>query len=150
LILALRLALSLALVGAFARPALAQNTGVIEGLVADDSGAILPGATVTLKNTETGAERTGTTDSEGRYRFPALPPGDYTVRVDLSGFASQELRHVVITIGLDVQHDFKLKIQSLSETVTVTADVPVVDVTKSEVAGVVTQKQMESLPINTR
>src|SRR5207247_2492635 len=148
--LATRLVLALTLAGSLARPAHAQNAGIIEGAVADESGAVLPGATVMLKNTETGVERTGVTDAEGRYRFPALPPGDYTVRVDLSGFASQELRHVVITIGLDVQHDFRLKIQTLSETVTVTAEAPMVDVTKSEVAGVVTQRQMESLPINTR
>jgi hypothetical protein len=148
--LATRLVLTFTLACSLARPVQAQNAGIIEGAVTDESGAVLPGATVTLKNTETGFDRTGVTDAEGRYRFPALQPGDYTVRIDLSGFASQELRHVVITIGLDVQHDFRLKIQTLSETVTVTADVPVVDVTKSEVAGVVTQKQMESLPINTR
>lgn len=148
--LATRLVLTFTLACSLARPVQAQNAGIIEGAVTDESGAVLPGATVTLKNTETGFERTSVTNAEGRYRFPALQPGDYTVRIDLSGFASQELRHVVITIGLNVQHDFRLKIQTLSETVTVTADVPVVDVTKSEVAGVVTQKQMESLPINTR
>src|SRR4051812_13847858 len=146
IICATRLALLITLACLSAIPAHAQNTGIIEGAIADESGAVLPGATVTLRNADTGVERTAVADSEGRYRFPALQPGDYTVRVDLSGFASQELRHVVITIGLDIQHDFRLKIQTLSETVTVTAEAPVVDVTKSEVASVVTQKQMESLP----
>src|SRR5262245_24527239 len=131
IIIAARLVLLLAFACLPARSAHAQNTGIVEGAVADESGAVLPGATVTLRNADTGVERTAVTDAEGRYRFPALQPGDYTVRVDLSGFASQELRHVVITIGLDVQHDFRLKIQSLSETLTVTADAPVVDVTKN-------------------
>src|SRR5262245_34766446 len=131
IILLARLLFVLTLACLPAGPAYAQNTGIIEGAVTDESSAVLPGATVTLKNTETGVERSVVTDAEGRYRFPALQPGDYTVRVDLSGFASQELRRVVITIGLDVQHDFRLKIQSLSETLTVTADAPVVDVTKN-------------------
>lgn len=135
---------------AFAHQAVAQNAGVIEGAITDESGGVLPGVTVTLKNADTGAERTTATDSEGRYRFPALQPGEYTVRADLQGFASAELRRVVLTIGLEVRHDFQLKVQALAETVTVTAESPVVDVTKSEVAGVVTQKQIDSLPVNTR
>ena len=69
----LALALCLASVG-FAGPAWAQNTGAIEGTIADASGALLPGVTVVLKNTETGVERTTTSDQEGRYRFAALPP----------------------------------------------------------------------------
>ena len=68
----------------------------------------------------------------------------------LQGFASEQVRNIVLTIGLDVRQDIKLKLQTLTETVTVTAAVPVVDLTKSEVAGVVTQKQIETLPINTR
>src|SRR5262245_31474486 len=94
IIFIVRFAFVLTLACLLARPASAQNTGIIEGAVADESGAVLPGATVTLRNTETGVERTAVSDAEGRYRFPALQPGDYTVRVDLSGFASQELRHV--------------------------------------------------------
>jgi hypothetical protein len=128
----------------------AQNTGLIEGVVTDESHAALPGVTITLKNVETGTERTAVTDGEGRYRLPALPPGTYTLRAELQGFATEERRNVVLTIGLAVRHDFTLKIQTLSESVTVVAASPVVDVTKAEVAGVVTQMQIQTLPINTR
>lgn len=128
----------------------AQNTGIIEGVVTDESGGVLPGATLSLKNAETGAERSAISDVEGRYRFPALPPGTFTVRTELQGFNTEERQNITLTIGLTVRHDFSLKIQTLSESVTVVAEAPVVDVTRSEVAGVVTQKQIESLPINTR
>ena len=147
---ALRLWLVLALASSVGATVLAQNTGVIEGIIADASGGVLPGVTVTLKNTDTGIERNATTDEDGRYRFPALQPGTYSVRADLPGFASEERRGVALTIGLEVRQDFTLKLSSVAENVTVQAEAPVVDVSKSEVSGVVTQKQIESLPVNSR
>lgn len=131
-------------------PAAAQNTGVIEGTVTDEQGAAMPGVLVVLKNTETGGERTLTTEASGTYRFPALQPGAYLLTTTLQGFTSEQIRDIVLTIGLNVRYDIRMKVQTLAETVTVTAEAPVVDVTKSEVAGVVTQKQIETLPINTR
>jgi outer membrane receptor protein involved in Fe transport len=134
----------------FAGPAWAQNTGAIEGTISDASGALLPGVTVVLKNTETGVERTTTSDPEGRYRFAALPPASYSLRAELQNFATEERQDIVLTIGLQLRQDFQLKIQSLAENVTVIAESPMVDVTRSEVSGVVTQKQIETLPVNTR
>lgn len=128
----------------------AQESAVIDGVVVDESGGALPGATVTVKNMETGTERTVVTDGSGRYRFPALPPGRYSVKTEIQGFAVEERRDIVLTIGLSARQDFQMKIQTLAETVTVVAESPVVDVTRSEVAGVVTQSQIETLPINTR
>src|SRR3989449_5371244 len=139
-----------ALAGAFARPAHAQNTGVLEGTITDEQGGVMPGVTVTLRNTETGVERTVITEADGKYRFPALQPGTYSLTTTLQGFASEQIRNIVLTIGLDARYDVKLKLQTLAETISVTAEAPVVDLTKSEVAGVVTQKQIETLPINTR
>jgi len=139
-----------ALACAWARPAQAQNTGVIEGTVVDEQGGVMPGVTMTLRNTETGVERAATTAGAGTYRFPALQPGTYSLTAMLQGFASEQLRDIVLTIGLNLRYDITLKLQALAETISVTAEAPVVDVTKSEVAGVVTQKQIETLPINTR
>jgi hypothetical protein len=147
---ALRLGLVFALVAGAGAGLLAQNTGVIEGIIADASGGVLPGVSVTLKNAETGTERSTIADADGRYRFPALQPGNYTVRAELAGFASEERRGVVLTIGLEVRQDFTLKLSSVAENVTVVAESPVVDVSKSEVSGVVTQKQIETLPVNSR
>lgn len=132
-------------------PLYAQGgTGVIEGVVRDSASAVLPGATMTLQNQATGVVRTTVTDAEGTYRFPALQPGRYTLRAEMDGFTRQEVRDVVMTIGLGLSQDFSLAVGGVEETVTVSGRSPVVDATKSEVSGVITQKQIETLPINSR
>jgi hypothetical protein len=133
-----------------ASPLHAQGTGQIEGVARDEQGGALPGATVSLRNEESGVTRTVVSGSEGRYVLPALSPGRYLLRAELSGFATQEVRDIVITIGLELRRDLTLKIRAVAETVTVSAEAPVVDTTKAEVSGVVTRQQIESLPINSR
>jgi hypothetical protein len=134
-----------------AAPVWAQGgTGQIEGIVKDEQGGVLPGVAVTLQHQATGVTRTAVTERDGRYRFPALGPGRYLLRIELSGFATQEVRDIEMTIGLALKHDVTLKLQSVSENVTVTGEAPVVDTTKAEVSGVVTQRQIEMLPINSR
>jgi hypothetical protein len=137
-------------VEAAVRPLFAQGTGQIEGVLSDEQGGVLPGATVSLRNDNSGVTRTIVTESDGRYVFPALSSGRYVLRVELPGFATQEVRDVVITIGLELRRDVTLKLQSVAETVTVRAEAPVVDTTKAEVSGVVTRQQIETLPINSR
>lgn len=122
----------------------------IAGVVRDEQGGVLPGVAVTLRNQDTGVSRTATTEVDGRYRFPALAPGRYTLRSELSGFATVEMPDLTVTIGLDLIRDIGMKIQSVAETVTVRGDSPVVDTTKSEVSAVITQQQIETLPINSR
>ena len=130
---------------------LAQSgTGLVTGLVRDEQGATLPGAAVTLRNQESGVARTTTTDTDGRYRFPALGPGRYTARIELPGFGAVEAHDLIITIGLELKQDFTMRVQNMTETVNVTAQAPMVDTSKAEVAGVITQLQMEVLPINSR
>src|SRR5438105_1726967 len=124
--------------------------GQIEGTVRDQQGAVLPGATVTLRNDQTGVVRTAVTEADGRYLFPALAPGTFSVKVELQGFATTEARNLTITIGLALISDFSMKLENVSETITVAGTAPVIDTTKSEVAGVVTQQQIETLPINSR
>lgn len=128
-----------------------QGAGAsVDGTVTDQQGGALPGATITLQNQESGVARTVTTENNGRYRFPALSPGRYSLKAELSGFAGVEIQDIVLTIGLEVRRDITLNVESIAEALTVTAEVPVVDVTRSEVAGVVTQQQMAALPINSR
>ncbi len=126
------------------------GTGVISGTLRDPQGAVLPGVTVTLRNQASGVSRTTVSETDGTYRFPALNPGRFTVATELSGFATTEARDLEITIGLGLIQDFTMQVQSLAETITVTGTAPVVDTTKSEVSGVVTQQQIEALPINSR
>src|SRR5437867_1361243 len=132
-------------------PVLAQGAGAsIEGIVKDQQGGVLPGVTVTLRNVDSGVARTSTTEADGRYRFLALPPARYQLSADLSGFAAKDVGDIAITIGLLVTQDFTMGIQTVQESVTVTGEAPTIDTTKSEVAGVVTQQQIQSLPVNSR
>jgi outer membrane receptor protein involved in Fe transport len=145
------LAVGMCLAAVLPERAFAQGAGgQIEGTVRDQQSAVLPGATVTLRNEQTGVTRVAVTETDGRYLFPALAPGVYSVKVELQGFATTEARNITITIGLSVTNDFSMKLQSVSETVTVAGTAPVIDTTKSEVAGVVTHQQIETLPINSR
>src|SRR5262245_50335153 len=100
--------------------AIAQGDyGTIEGIIADEQGAPLPGVTITLTNQASGVSRTVVSEGDGRYRVPAIQPGKYTLKAELAGFTAQELHDIEITIGLGLKHDFGLKVQSLQETVTV-------------------------------
>ena len=144
-------ALTLLLIIGIAGPAMAQGgTGEITGTAVDAQGGVLPGVTVTLRNQETGVARTTVTETDGTYRFPALNPGRYTVSAELVGFSTIEARDIEITIGLGLKQDFTMQVQTVAETVIVTGTAPVVDTTKSEVSGVVTQQQIEALPVNSR
>src|SRR5436309_5634750 len=95
------LMLAVCLMGCFARPSYAQGAGgQIEGTVRDEQAAVLPGATVTLRNEQTGVTRVAVSDGNGQYRFPALAPGTYGLRIELQGFATAEAKDLTITIGL--------------------------------------------------
>jgi len=128
----------------------AQTGAAILGTVTDPQGLALPGVELTLHNSESGQTRSTVSEGNGAYRFSGLPPGVYDVRASLDGFGASELKGQMLTVGLEVRHDFSLKLEALQEAVTVTAKVPVIEVTKSEVTGVVTQQQIENVPVPTR
>jgi hypothetical protein len=110
----------------------------------------IPRATVSLTNKDTGVTRTVTSDAEGRYRFSASQAGRYTLRVEATGFVTANVTGIVLNIGAHVDHDVSLSVGNVQETVTVTAEVPPIDVTKNDISGVVTNQQIDTLPINTR
>jgi len=132
-------------------PGLAQSSGgAIAGIVADAQGGVLPGVVVTAKNADSGVLRSTVTEPDGRYRVTALPPGRYLLSAELQGFATAEVRDVTLTIGLEVRQDLALGLQGVQEAVTVSARIPVVETTKSEVAAVVTAQQIDTLPVEGR
>jgi carboxypeptidase family protein len=134
-----------------AASAMAQATGgVVVGTVTDAQGAVLPGATVTLRNVETGVVRTAVTEGSGEYRLAGLPSGRYDLIAELPGFATAELTGLTITIGLEMRRNIMLVLQSLQESITVTAEAPVIETTRTEVASVITNEMMDMLPIADR
>jgi len=126
------------------------TTGAISGVVADAQSAVLPGVALTLRNAETGFTRTAVSDGDGRYRLGGLPPGRYVLRAEVSGFATVEVTDITLTIGLEVEQNFTLQIGSLQESLTVTGAAPVVETTRTDVSGVITQQQIETLPLAAR
>ncbi len=144
-------AILLALQCGLAARADAQATGaVVLGTVLDDQGAVLPGVTLTIRNVESGLTRSLVTDGSGNFRIAGLPPGRYDLSAELQGFGKQEIRGLTLTIGLEARQDIKMGVQSVQETVTVTAQAAVVETTRTEVAAVITTQQIESLPIEGR
>jgi outer membrane receptor protein involved in Fe transport len=134
---------------ALAPSALAQNAQ-ITGLVKDASGAIIPGATVTARNVETGLSRVAVTDGTGEFRLPSLPPGKYSVATELSGFSTETRPDITLIIDQTAIINFALKPAALSETVTVTGESPIVDVTRSDVSTAVSSQQIQDLPVASR
>jgi outer membrane receptor protein involved in Fe transport len=127
----------------------AQNA-TVEGIVRDASGAVLPGATVTAKNEETGLTRTAVADGVGQYHVRALPPGRYTLVVELSGFTTEARQGVVLIIEQTAALDFTLKPAALAETLTVTGESPIIDTSRSDVATSVSTQQIQDLPVASR
>src|SRR5205085_9336133 len=126
-------------------PLLAQTeTGRVTGTVTDPSGLVTPGATITLTSTTTGAFRTTTSDAGGRYVIANVPPGTYTLKVELSGFATQT-QNVVVSVGSAVSLDNKLRLAGTAESVSVTAEVPVINISNAEVSTTITQEQIKEL-----
>ena len=129
----------------------ARLTGAdLEGTVVDDSGAVVPGASVSVTNADTNLTRTALTDGRGRYVVAALPPGRYRISVALRGFTTQTRQDVVLLLGQSVTIDFKLEVAGVIEKLTVSGQAPLVTVSHTEVSAVVSAQQIESLPINGR
>lgn len=138
----------LALVVCLPGTAAAQvETATVIGTVTDAQGAVLPGATVTARNTETGFTRSGVSDAEGRFRIAALPPGSYQLNAELSGFTTSIRRGVTLTVGSESVINFQLGVGGLQEQVTVTADTPVVETTTAAVQSTVSRQQIDLLPL---
>ena len=125
-------------------------TATVLGTVKDQSGAVLPGATVTAKSENTGSVRTVVSDEAGRYRIPALPVGHYEVRAELSGFRSELRQGIELAVGQELALDLTLSVGDLTEQVVVTSEASIVQTTSASVAGVVDQARITNLPLNGR
>jgi len=131
----------------FAGNAFAQTLVQVEGTVTDDQNNVLPGATVNLKNADTGYTYSGTSRSDGRYVISGVLAGTYDMTAEMSGFAPEIKKGIVFKVGGRITVDFKLAMKQIEEKIEVTASTPIVEVTRSEVSSVVERKQIEDLPL---
>jgi outer membrane receptor for ferrienterochelin and colicin len=123
-----------------------STTGVIQVVVSDPNGAIVPGATVEIKNLATNFTRTETTDENGRFVFLALPPGFYSVTVSKTGFATAELPRTELTVGQAMDLRVPLKVSDVAERVTIT-EAPTVDTLKTQVSTTLNETAVSTTPI---
>src|SRR5215471_5610112 len=140
--------LALALSVSPARAQVAQAE--LRGAVLDESGAVLPGVTITATHVETGTIRTTVTSATGTYVMPALPIGVYKIGAELAGFGAITKEGIRLAVGDSATLNFTLKVAALAETLTVQGETPLVDTKKSELSGRVEQRQVEGLPVNGR
>src|SRR5258708_664884 len=120
-------------------------SGAITGVVSDPSGAVIPNATVALKNNGTGQTQNATTNQSGVYRFSLLTPGQYTVTVNASGFQNAE-RTVTVSVGQATSMNMQLAVGSSSQTVEVTAEGGVVQTDNGNISTTFTPEQVELVP----
>jgi hypothetical protein len=125
------------------------SAGSLAGRVTDASGANLPGVSITATNPATGFNRTVVSGADGRYQFQSLLVGTYDVAADLSGFATVTTRGVEVQVASERTINFSMKQVSVKESITVTAEAPLVSTTPS-IGTVVSQKEIENLPLNGR
>ena len=125
-------------------------TSTILGVVKDVQGGTIPGAKVTVTDTETGATRTATTGGDGSYRFPALNVGKYQVEAKKDGFRTEQRQGIALDVAQSAEIDMILKVGSTGETVTVTSEAPLVQTTSSTGGGLVNQQEISELPLNGR
>src|SRR5947207_9063115 len=134
-------------IGLFAQARL--TAADVQGTVQDESGAVLPGVSITATNTATNQARTVVTGRDGRYYIGALQPGTYSITAELAGFVPQQHKDFRLLIGQLADVHFTMK-PGTSEAIVVSAQAPIVDTTQTSVSSVVGQDQIDSLPTNGR
>jgi outer membrane receptor protein involved in Fe transport len=128
----------------------ATASATLEGTVTDKAQAVIKGATVTVSNKATGVTRTTLTNDAGGYRFELLAAGRYDIKVSATGFATAVSEGVEALVGRATTLDYVLNPGAAAETVTVTAETPVVDTQKTDVGLNITPQQLSDLPLNGR
>jgi outer membrane receptor protein involved in Fe transport len=126
------------------------STGTISGVVQDNTGAVIPNASVVVRNADTGISRTLTTDAAGRYQALNLNPGNYEVEGQVSGFQTEIRRGIVITVGRQAVVNLALQVGAVTETVEVTGEAPLIETRTSTLGALVNQTTIESMPLNGR
>jgi Carboxypeptidase regulatory-like domain len=118
----------------------------LSGIITDGTGGVLPGVTVSLRNTDTGFTRSTVTDSGGRYSFNALPPtGKWTLTAELEGFRTQNHEGLEFQANTRPEINFQLNVGGVQESITVAASSPLVRTRESELSSILDAKQVDAL-----
>jgi len=123
------------------------TSGAIMGSVEDPASAVVPKARVTVRNLETNATFTINTGSDGRFRFPQLPVGSYEISAEAPGFAKYTQGPIVLRLNQEADLTLKLSVSSVSETISITSDAPLIDTTTAEIGVNFDTKRIENLPL---
>ena len=126
-------------------PAQGETTSAIVGKVRDSSNAVVPGATVTVTNRETGLKRSAKTDDAGRFNFPQLKPGTYSVRVEAQGFEPRQNDNVISGLGQKQTVDFTLKVARSNEAVEVSSEAPLINPENANTSTTLNAPALEDL-----
>ena len=142
----------LAIISCLAPPAADAQavSGTILGTVKDSSGAVVPGATVTVLNTRTGFSRSIVTDTHGEFNAPSIPTGTYSVTAEISGFKKVSKTNVLVGVDQKVRIDVALEIGGMEEIVEIQAETPLLNTASSDLGQTIVEEQIRTLPLNGR
>jgi hypothetical protein len=126
------------------------STGALTGTIKDPSGAVVPGATVTLTSLDTAQVRTATTSAEGTYQFSLLQPGNFRVRIEAAGFKPLEIPSITVSVTETAVLDRNLEVGGQTQSVTVEGEVETIQTTSSALGTVATARTVTEIPLNTR
>jgi len=124
--------------------------GVITGTITDPTGAVVPGATVTITNVGTNISQTTTTGSDGSYRFPLVPPGSYTLEIKAANFGGVRVSGVVVEASQTIAINRQLELAKTSQLVEVTSEAPLVQTATSDLATQIDRTTIENAPLADR
>ena len=143
-------AMSLAALMLLCASSWAQVGGRLAGTVTDSSKSVVPGATITVTNAETGISREVVSDAQGRFVVNALPPARYNVSGSMTGFKTTVQQGITVNVGGDITLDLTLEVGTVAEQVTVTSEAPLIETRTAAVSGVVEEKTIREIPLNGR
>jgi Carboxypeptidase regulatory-like domain len=146
----LPLAISITLLCAISAPAQINSTSSLSGTVVDATGAVVPGATVTIQNSQTGVKFDAVTQANGTFAAPSLPAGTYAVTAAMKGFKETRVANIVLEVGIPTNIQVKLEIGQQSESVTVQAEAAILQTQNATVTTTLAGQQISSLPLVSR